>query len=138
MNPEYKIFEEQVFFSTLRIGRPGNKSMGTGFLVEVPSCIKGKKYIFLISNKHVLDDPKKETLLSLHLKDSKGNPKLGDVFPLKITAFKEGYYYPDMPEIDLALFNVSELINLTKEKTGKDVYYRSLNIDIFSNYKEKI
>lgn len=136
MNPDYSRFEEQIFFSTLRIERPETNTMGTGFLVETPSCLKGKKYIFLITNKHVFDDPTKETRLSFHLKDSKGVPLLGEVFNINVTAFQKGYYSPDAADVDLALINVSELVNLTKNKTGKDVNCRNIPLGMISDYEE--
>ena len=137
MEPKFSSFEEQVFFTTLRIVRPATNSMGTGFLVEVPSCIEGKKYIFLVSNKHVLDTPTTETQLSFHLKDSKGKPLLGEVFNVNISEFKGGYYTHDLDDIDIALLNVSEFIDLAKTKTGKDVNCRCINLETFSNYEDE-
>lgn len=137
MNPDYTTFEEQIFFSTLRIERPSTETMGTGFLVEVPACVDGRKYIFLITNKHVLDDPSKETRLSFHLKDAEGTPLLGDVFKINVTAFQKGYYSPDSDDVDLALINVSEFVDLIKNKTGKDVNFRNIPIDMISDYKEQ-
>lgn len=136
MEPKYSTFEEQIFFSTLRIERPATNTMGTGFLVEIPSIIDGSKYIFLISNKHVLNDPSKETLLSFHLKDNNGKPLLGEVFNINVTTLQNGYYTPDSAEIDLALINVSDLVNLTKTKTGKDVNCRNIPTNMISDYKE--
>jgi len=136
MKPTYTTFEEQIFFSTLRIERPATKTMGTGFLVEIASCIEGMKYIFLITNKHVLEDPSKETRLTLHLKDSDGSPLLGEVFNINLTAFKQGYYCPDSDEIDLALVNVSELVEVTKAKTGRDLNFRNITVGMISDYSE--
>lgn len=136
MNPEYSTFEEQIFFSTLRIERPEKNTMGTGFLIEVPSCIHGKKYIFLVTNKHVLDDPSTETRLSFHLKDNKGRPLLGEVFNINVTKFQKGYYSSDSDDVDLALINVSELVDLAKRNTGKDVNCRNIPFEMISDYKE--
>lgn len=136
MKPEYTKFEEQIFFSTLRIERPATNSMGTGFLVQVESCVPGRHYIFLVSNRHVLDDPTKETLLSIHLKSVDGNPLLGEVFNVKISQFLKGYYCPDSSDIDLALLNVSEIVDLAKAKTGKDANFRGVTLDLFSDYTE--
>lgn len=137
MNPDYTTFEEQIFFSTLRIERPSTNTMGTGFLVEAQSCVEGMKYVFLITNKHVLDDPSKETRLSFHLKDTEGKPLLGEVFKINVSAFQKGYYSPDSDDVDLALVNVSEFVDLIKSKTGKDVNCRNIPIGMISDFTEQ-
>lgn len=137
MQPDYSAFEEQVFFSTIRIERPGTGSMGTGFLVQAPSCIEGRRYFFLVSNKHVLDGPSAETQVSFHLQNEKGEPLLGETFNVRLTTLEKAYYPSDLPDVDLALINVSELFDIAKNKTGKDVNCRSLLMEMFSNYDEK-
>lgn len=134
--PKFSAFEEQLFFSTIRIERPGTGSMGTGFLVQVPSCIEGKKYVFLVSNKHVLDDPSAETQISFHLNDNEGKPLLGETFNTSVIALERAYYASELPEVDLALINVSELFDLAKTNTGKDINCRNLTLEIFSDYDE--
>lgn len=128
-------FEEQVFFSTVRIERPGNHTMGTGFLIQVPVPVKEKQYIFLISNRHVLDDPKKETKFIFHTSDKAGYPVLGDTFNPSVSEFTSGYYpHPDK-EIDLALLNVSSFYDIAKTR-GKLIYSRNLPTDLFCSFDE--
>lgn len=134
MEPEYLTFEEQVFFSTVRIERPATNTMGTGFTVEVPAGIPGRKYIFLVTNRHVLDDPKKETRLTFHLEES-GKPKLGEACTVNVTEVTRGYYCPD-DDTDLALLNVSDIAGLVEEKKGKKVFLRSLTPEYFSDYSD--
>lgn len=110
--------------------------MGTGFLVQVPSCIEGQNYVFLVTNKHVVDDPKKETRLSFHLKDEAGYPLLGEVFNVNIQEFLHGYYASESAEIDLAVLNVSEFLDLAKLRTGKAVNTKHLTMEMFSDYEE--
>lgn len=136
MSPEYKYFEEQVFYSTVRIERPETNQMGTGFLVEVPSCLEGKKHVFLVSNKHVLNDQSKETRIAFHLANEDGGPELGNPFRLGLKEFTKGYYESDDEDVDLALINVSNLVDVAKEHSKKNVYYRALNLDLFSDYFE--
>ncbi len=135
-NPTFEFFEEQVFFTTLRIERPELNSMGTGFLVEIPACVSGHKYIFLVTNRHVFDKQKAQTNIDLHLKDENGNPLIGEVFKLSITEFENGYFTPDDDETDLALINLSEVSELVNKKTNKQLNIRCIDMGTFSDYTE--
>ena len=121
---KFDTFEEQVFFSTVRIERPDTQSMGTGFLVSINAPIKNQRYVFLISNKHVLDDPGKETRLVFHTTLDNKIPNLGDTFKFNILQFQNGYYIHDNPEADLALLNISEFYELAKNYNKKMLFHK--------------
>jgi hypothetical protein len=105
-------FENQVFFSTVRITIPNadgkTASIGTGFLYNVPLRQEGLIAHFLISNKHVFGDPHRTIILNFHkIKPGLDEPDLGNTQPVVIQDFSEYYYgHPDS-NVDLACINVS-------------------------------
>ncbi len=109
-------FENQIFFSTLRITIPGkqgeNDSIGTGFLCTHPLRIDGQSGVFLVSNRHVFGDPKSEIILNFHKRDGALNqPRLGEIISHRFSDFSNVYCgHPD-PKVDLACINVSALVD---------------------------
>lgn len=105
-------FENQMFFSTVRITIPSadgkSTSIGTGFLFNVPLRQEGLTAHFLVSNKHVYGDPHRTIVLNFHkIKNGIDEPDLGQIHPVVIQDFSEHYYgHPDN-DIDLACINVS-------------------------------
>ncbi|WP_299977638.1 hypothetical protein [Desulfobacula sp.] len=105
-------FENQVFFTTLRITIPSSdgksSSIGTGFLFNMPLRQEGMVGHFLVSNKHVFGDPHRTIILNFHkLKNGVDEPDLGQVLPIVIQNFSEHYYSHPDDKIDLACINVS-------------------------------
>ncbi len=130
---KFDVFQEQIFFATVRIEKPIKNSMGTGFLVRIPSRKEGQEYVFLVSNKHVLTDPKDEVRMIFHKKNDIENiPELEENIPLAINEIADGAYYahPD-PNIDLACLNLSSIFNL-----GIKIYHRTLRLDLFADFTE--
>ena len=80
---EFKNFQEQVFFSTVRITIPGKSgvgaSIGTGFLFsELLNEADGTSVVLLISTRHVFGDPSQPILLNFHMKNNEETgPDLG-------------------------------------------------------------
>lgn len=136
MSPDYKYFEEQVFFSTVRIERPETNTMGTGFLVQIPACVEGKKYVFLVSNKHVLSKLESKTIISFHISETSDVPILGQSLKINLNELKSGYFESESEDVDLAMINISELVDIAKKHTKKEVFYRALEISLFSDYSE--
>lgn len=105
-------FENQVFFSTIRITIPSDdgvsSSIGTGFLFNVPLENDGLTGIFLVSNKHVFGDPSKKIILNFHQKmENEDKPNLGNIKSIAIENFSGHYYEHPDKNIDLACINVS-------------------------------
>ncbi len=130
----FEDFTEQIFFATLRIEFPNKQTMGTGFLVHVPSSIEGLGYFLLVSNKHILNDPREELRIVFHGIDEKQNiPKLTEHHAFAINKIEEGAYYAHpSPGIDLACLNVSDLFNIPDKK----FYVRTLSSDQFSDFTD--
>jgi len=126
---DFSKFQNQVFFSTIRITVPnddGNtSSIGTGFLFDV-QLEEGLIATFLVSNKHVFGDPNRKIILNFHKKrNDVYEPELGSIIPVEIENFKGHYYgHPD-PKIDLACINVSAFAG-----PENNVYSRHLRDDL--------
>lgn len=130
----FETFTEQVFFATLRIELPNKKTMGTGFLVRVPSIIEGKSYFFLVSNKHVIKGTKEELRIVFHTQtESKNAPNLKKHHQIAINKIEDGAYYAHPSKaVDLACLNISEILNIPNIK----FYIRALSLNQFADFTE--
>ena len=130
---DYETFTEQVFFSTLRIEFPSKATMGTGFIVKSPSKVPGRVYTFLVSNKHVINDPRDILRIVFHSRDDdKATPNLNKHHEFEINKIADGAYYTHPSEdVDLACLNISDLLNRSDK-----FYMRMLDSSIMSDYNE--
>lgn len=135
---DLKRFEEQIFFSTVRITIPrksgGGTSIGTGFIFLAPlNDPKTRSVILLVSNKHVYVDPTQSIILNFTRRDpdNKEGPLLGQTTTLQAGEFHGVYTEHPDPEIDLACLNVSVI---THPKRG--IYYRNLYPKMLADYNE--
>jgi hypothetical protein len=130
-------FQEQVFFSTVRITRPNKTgtgaSIGTGFLFRVSlNDKKNRGAILLVSNRHVFADPSNPLILNFNKKKSDSlKPELGKVIPMKGDEFKDIYQgHPD-PSVDLACINVSNI-----DFPENNIFFKSLFPEMLSDFSE--
>ncbi|MCK9430452.1 MAG: serine protease [Candidatus Omnitrophica bacterium] len=130
-------FQEQVFFSTVRITRPNKTgtgaSIGTGFLFRVSlNDKKNRGVVLLVSNRHVFADPSSSLILNFNRKKSDSlKPELGQVIPMKGDEFKDIYQgHPD-PSVDLACINVSSI-----DFPENNVFFKSLFPEMLSDFSE--
>lgn len=131
-----KDFQEQIFFSTVRITIPNENgkgaSIGTGFLFSVPFSDDGEQvFMLLISNRHVYgENPKGTIILNYHKKKEDGSgPELGNVLTVQYNDFDRIYVgHPDK-SIDLACINVSDA-------THKNVFFKNLYPEMICSFDE--
>lgn len=132
------IFENQIFFTTVRIAVQKNtgdgSSVGTGFLVRSPiPRHEGQFAILLVSNKHVYHDPKQPVEMALHAR-GKVDPNQPDFTTHKV--FKQNNFsgrYAEHPnaKVDIACTNVS-FINDPKH----GIYWKALPIEMCATFTE--
>lgn len=131
---QLKVFQEQIFFATVRITVATNggsgASIGTGFLYRVPVS-KERNCILLVSNKHVYGDPQNPIQLNFHKKDSSDltKPLLGQIISLKDSNFNSVFTAHPDPSVDLACINVSKIGNVIPP-----IYYKTLSDDLLSDF----
>ena len=125
---ELKFFEDQVFFTTLRIEAVdpsgNNNSVGTGFLFgkEIPSN-PGRIIVALVTCRHVLFDGKGSVTLRFHKRDTKdpNKPNLLDQITIGPASYQGAYHaHPDL-DVDVAAINVSDLFNQHPEIFHKQI-----------------
>lgn len=132
---DFTKFENQVFFTTVRITIPNNdgktSSIGTGFLFNAPLRQEGLMAIFLVSNKHVFGDPNRKLIINFHAKkDGMDEPDLGNIRAVEIENFNGHYYGHPSSEIDLACINVSAFAG-----PENSVYSKHLHSEFFDEAK---
>jgi len=134
---QLKVFEEQIFFTTVRItvdenARTGT-SIGTGFLYR--TFVSDNKFcLLLVSNKHVYGDPQNPIQLNFNKKDPKDptRPLLGQTVSLQGTSFNSIFTpHPD-PSVDLACINVSKIGDEQSQ-----VFYKCLDETLLSDFKHE-
>jgi hypothetical protein len=83
--------------------------VGTGFIVSVPvPNMAGSSYLFLVSNRHVFDDPGHQiSLVFTKRQQNVLEPLLGSVATFAQSGFSDGYIAHPDPSIDLACVNIS-------------------------------
>jgi V8-like Glu-specific endopeptidase len=128
---DFSKFENQVFFTTVRITIPNDdgrsSSIGTGFLFNVQLDKDNLMGTFLVSNKHVFGDPSRKIILNFHqLKSNADEPELGKVKSITIENFTDHYYCHPDTSVDLACINVSAFAG-----PEKGVYSKHLHSDFF-------
>jgi hypothetical protein len=131
-------FQEQIFFSTVRIttqkkGDTG-ASIGTGFLLRIPLTRRqDRALILLISNKHVFVDPSHGIALNFTRRadGDPARPSLGKVFSVNGNDFKGVYTEHPDPNVDLACLNVSLIAN-----EPQHVYFRNVELEMIADFAE--
>lgn len=86
---------EQIYFTTVRIESTydnGSISTGTGFIFQYDN--NDKSYLFLVSNKHVIEKAVNGKLA--FNKNNNGSPAYGDIFEFIISYFSKRWIpHPD-------------------------------------------
>ena len=132
-------FEEQIFWSTVRITIPQESgkgaSIGTGFIFNAPLNDPGKHSVtLLISNKHVYVDPTRPIILNFTRRDPSNleRPLLGQITTLQGNEFQSLYIEHPDPGIDLACLNISIIT-----QPEKGIFYKSFFPEMLADYTEK-
>jgi S1-C subfamily serine protease len=114
---------KELLFSTVRIVKKNSQgtSVGTGFLLSSPVSA-GNSRIFLVTNKHVVEDAESLHLGFIARNDPENSPNLGQRIDVDITTPHLVWIgHPD-PKVDVALIQVSGIIS---QLHGR-IYYRSV------------
>jgi hypothetical protein len=130
-------FNEQIFFSTVRITIPqrsgSGASIGTGFIFVAPINDMKKHVILLISNRHVYGDTTQPIILNFHKRKPDGSgPELGQIVTLRSEQFTEGYIAHPDPEVDLACINISAI-----GRPELNIFFKTVYPEMLSDFSEK-
>lgn len=128
-------FQEQIFFSTVRIFVPGYaggpSSIGTGFLHFVPHPERpDREFAFLVSNKHVFTNTKNMSI-NFHALAPDGGPDMAKTVHVPTGEFTQVYTEHPKPEIDLACVSVSQIF------TKHSMFFRYIAPEHFATFQEE-
>ena len=137
-------FEHQVPYVTARISileqSEGVKpAHGTGFFYRSNFTLNdgtAASILLLISNKHVIGDPRGRMTIRVNKKKDDGSPDFGNVASITFSGFVDRYYpHPDLG-VDLAAVDVTQLSDV--RVGGKPLYFKRLGNEFLSpiNYEK--
>ena len=125
---------EQLFFTTVQIDTAspdGGRGSGTGFFFE--HFVDGRRKLFIVTNKHVVEGEKGGRLVFLKQEDER--PSLGNGFTLDLNEDDWPFLWfghPD-PAIDIAICALPPLLNFMKESFGFVPYFHTVNSALIPN-----
>jgi len=130
-------FQEQIFFSTVRITIPSKSdsgaSIGSGFIFNAPLNDPKNRFVtLLISNRHVYGDASQPIILNFHKRRPDGSgPELGQIVTLQDRQFTGIYKgHPD-PGVDLACINISVIA-----QPERNIFYKNIYPEMLSDFSE--
>jgi hypothetical protein len=138
VNLHIESFQEQVFFSTVRITIPQKSgigaSIGTGFIFMVPIDDESKEVAYmLISNRHVFGSPPQPIYINFHKRSADGDgPELGQVVPFLIDQYEPIYVEHPDSDVDLACINIT----ITKAPVH-NIFYKVFSPEAIADFSEK-
>ncbi|BAK47807.1 hypothetical protein CXIVA_18400 [Clostridium sp. SY8519] len=122
-----KSISENMMYNTVKL-ETLNGSAGTGFFFDV--SVRGKTVPVLMTNKHVVNNnPHEAMTFLLHLCDGNGGDS-GENF--KVVFNTDWIFHPTH---DICFTYVAPLLTEVQRRTGKTVFYRSIDESII--YTEK-
>lgn len=116
---------EQLFFATTRIEvvyNDNSRGAGTGFLFHIER--EEKKYIFLVSNKHVIEDSR-NGVLTFNI-NKNGKPSLGQIYGVNLDNFENIWLKHPSNEIDIAIMPFAPIINELESSKNVRLYSKSI------------
>lgn len=119
---------EQLFFTTVRMETETDKEhgAGTGFFFNYAEG--ESQYPFVVSNKHVVLDAKRGTLLFTVREGDQ--PKIGERFTVTLENFGSRWFgHPDT-NVDIAVMPLAPVVNDVQEKAGKQLYFKAVGSEL--------
>ena len=119
---------EQLFFSTVRMETETAKERGagTGFFFDYAEG--ESRYPFVVSNKHVVQDAKRGTMLFTVREGEQ--PKIGERFTVTLEDFGSKWFGHPEADIDVAIMPLAPLLKEVQEKAGKQVYFKAVGSEL--------
>lgn len=122
---------DNIYYSTVKIEgeiTPGELKSGTAFFLHVN--IKNNNYIFLATNKHVVENTTTASIVfhkadNMDMQERTGEYKY--TFKKRLTWQNNWYFHPN-PDVDLAIFNFSETLNQLNSRKIYP-YFKTVSLD---------
>jgi hypothetical protein len=119
---------EQLFFTTVRMEtetKTGHGA-GTGFFFDYADG--NDRYLFVVSNKHVVQDAKRGTLLFTVREGDQ--PKIGERFTVTLENFGSNWFGHSDIDTDVAIMPLGLVLREVQEKTGKQFYFKAVGSEL--------
>jgi len=128
---------EKLLYATIQLKCYKNRrqqiSLGTGFIYGF--CKKENSHCaFLVTNRNVVENAE-ECELIFHLANEDGSPSLNNTTCVVLGDFSKQCIYHPNTSIDLAIFNISQLINEYQSK-GFKIFYSCLDSSLIPSSKD--
>jgi hypothetical protein len=121
---------EELLFTTVRIETrtPSGKILGTGFIFEY--ILEDKRYLFLVTNKHVISGADKGSLT--FIRSDGQRPLLGESYKLEINEFEKMWFGHKESDIDVA---VTPFVPILKHihNQGVSVFFKAIPSNLAPN-----
>lgn len=101
---------EELLFTVIRIetiGSEGEQKIGTGFVFHYQ--FESKKYLFLVTCKHVINGAKEGILTFIKRKGEE--PLLGEGYRLKVENFEDLWFKHESEHVDVAILPFVPILN---------------------------
>lgn len=117
---------EQMMFNTVKLSTSSRS--GTGFFFTY--SIDNKQYPVIITNKHVVNNKtQEEVVFTLHLKNEDDSSTENQNI-----AYNTNWYFHS--KYDLCFCFINPIFELVKQKTGKDVFYRTIEETLIPSFEQ--
>lgn len=123
---------EQLMYTTIKmvvITKTGITSIGTGFFVE-RNLSDGKKKIYLVTNRHVIEDASELSLDFCTTFDKR--PVIGGIHRINLSEVSGSYVVHPDDNIDIAVLECTGLFVQFPET----FYFKAVNMDLFATFSE--
>ncbi|MFX0073403.1 MAG: serine protease [Candidatus Hermodarchaeota archaeon] len=117
--------QERIFFTTVKITnikKNGKSTIGTGSFFEYKiesGDMLGKYSIFLVTNKHVIENAS-ELKLSFNKRIDKDTIRFGNKFSINLKDFNFEWFKHPNKDIDLAIYPFTPVLKSLRKKKGED------------------
>ncbi|KPV62583.1 MAG: hypothetical protein AOA66_1273 [Candidatus Bathyarchaeota archaeon BA2] len=121
---EVSSIAEELLFTVIRIettDSEGKQKVGTGFIFSYE--LEDKRYLFLVTCKHLINEVKEGTLT--FIKSSGQKPLLGESYRLRIENFENGWFKHESENIDVAILPFVPVLNHILNQ-GVQVFFKSI------------
>jgi hypothetical protein len=121
---------EQMLFTTVRIEveGPAGSGSGTGFIFSTPAPGPDDEVLFLVTNKHVIDDSERASFF-FTLADDQGQPLIGQRIDVQIADLQSLWHGHPNPEVDITITPLLPILNPFFE-AGQPIFFRSISSNL--------
>lgn len=124
---EPQTFAENLLFTTVRVQTNGPRGQGTGTSFIFLDQSRDQPLLFLVTNKHVVQDADRGTLVFTQAQ--KNLPLIGQPRTVTVDGFNNHWHGHPRPEIDVTIMPLDQLL-ARFESMGSSVYFKAISSEM--------